>query len=87
MQKYADEGRIAELITPCDVMLGCYPAFNISEKQAVRFENGGELDLKRIRGEKKDGFCRVYSPEKKFLGLGRISLSENTLFVEKKLVY
>ena len=87
VQKYADEGRIAELITPCDVMLGCYPAVNISEKQAVRFENGGELDLKRIRGEKKDGFCRVYSPEKKFLGLGRISLPENTLFVEKKLVY
>ena len=87
VQKYADEGRIAELITPCDVMLGCYPAVNISEKQAVRFENGGELDLKRIRGEKKDGFCRVYSPEKKFLGLGRVSLPENTLFVEKKLVY
>ena len=87
VQKYADEGRIAELVTPCDVMLGCYPAVNISEKQAVRFENGGELDLKRIRGEKKDGLCRVYSPEKKFLGLGRISLPENTLFVEKKLVY
>lgn len=87
VQQFADEGRIEELITPCDEMLRCYPAVNVSEKQAVRFENGGELELKRIKGEKTDGFCRVYSPEKKFLGLGRISHADGTLYVEKKLVY
>lgn len=87
VQQFADEGRIKELITPCDEMLRCYPAVNVSEKQAVRFENGGELELKRIKGEKTDGFCRVYSPEKKFLGLGRISHADGTLYVEKKLVY
>lgn len=87
VQQFADNGRINELITPCDEMLRCYPAVNISEKQTVRFENGGELDLKRIKGEKSDGFRRVYSPEKKFLGLGRISLADGTLYVEKKLVY
>ncbi len=87
VRQLADEGRIDELITPCDEMLRCYPAVNVSEKQAVRFENGGELDLKRIKGEKSDGFCRVYSPEKKLLGLGRVSLANETLYVEKKLVY
>lgn len=87
IQQFADEGRIDELVTPCDKMLLCYPALSVSEKQTTRFENGGELDLKRIKGEKSDGFCRVYSPEKKFLGLGRISLAEGTLYVEKKLVY
>ena len=87
VQQFADEGRIEELITPCDEMLRCYPAVNVSEKQAVRFENGGQLELKRIKGEKTDGFCRVYSPEKKFLGLGRISHADGTLYVEKKLVY
>lgn len=87
VQRFADEGRIDELITPCDEMLRCYPAVSVSEKQSVRFGNGGELDLKRIKGEKTDGFCRVYSPEKKFLGLGRISLADETLYVEKKLVY
>ena len=68
-------------------MLRCYTAVNVSEKQAIRFENGGELDLNRIKGEKTDGFCRVYSPAKKFLGLGKISLADGTLYVEKKLVY
>ena len=87
VQQLADEGRIDELITPCDEMLRCYTAVNVSEKQATRFENGGELDLNRIKGEKNDGFCRVYSPAKKFLGLGKISLADGTLYVEKKLVY
>ena len=87
VQQLADEGRIDELITPCDEMLRCYTAVNVSEKQAIRFENGGELDLNRIKGEKSDGFCRVYSPAKKFLGLGKISLADGTLYVEKKLVY
>ncbi|HBM00880.1 MAG TPA: tRNA pseudouridine(55) synthase TruB [Ruminococcaceae bacterium] len=83
VQQLADEGRIDELITPCDEMLRCYTAVNVSEKQAIRFENGGELDLNRIKGEKNDGFCRVYSPAKKFLGLGKISLADGTLYVEK----
>lgn len=87
VQQLADEGRVDELITPCDEMLRCYTAVNVSEKQAIRFENGGELDLNRIKGEKSDGFCRVYSPAKKFLGLGKISLADGTLYVEKKLVY
>ena len=87
VRQLADEGRIDELITPCDEMLRCYTAVNVSEKQATRFENGGELDLNRIKGEKNDGFCRVYSPAKKFLGLGKISLADGTLYVEKKLVY
>lgn len=87
VQQLADEGRVDELITPCDEMLRCYTAVNVSEKQAIRFENGGELDLNRIKGEKNDGFCRVYSPAKKFLGLGKISLADGTLYVEKKLVY
>ena len=68
-------------------MLRCYTAVNVSEKQAIRFEFGGELDLNRIKGIKNAGFCRVYPPAKKFLGLGKISLADGTLYVEKKLVY
>lgn len=87
VQKIADEGRLNDIITPCDEMLKCYPEINISEKQTIRFENGGDLDLKRIKGEKTDGFCRVYSPEKKFLGLGKICLADGAMYVEKKLIY
>lgn len=87
VQKIAEKGRLDEIITPCDFMLKCYPEINISEKQTIRFENGGDLDLKRIKGEKNDGICRVYSPEKKFLGLGKICLADGNMYVEKKLIY
>ena len=87
LQRAVDEGRVDELIAPCDEMLSCYPSVYVSEKQASRFCNGGELDLTRIKKHPDDGLCRVYSPEKKLLGLGRIDKENGILAVEKILVY
>lgn len=74
------------LITPCDKMLDCYPAVYVSEKQSLRFVNGGELALERIKKPPPDGICRVYGSEK-FLGLGKADNQNNVLYVEKILVY
>lgn len=68
VRRLADEGRIDELITPCDEMLRCYTAVNVSEKQAIRFENGGELDLNRIKGEKKTAFAVFILPQRSSSG-------------------
>lgn len=87
IEKAVSEGTITEMITPCDGMLTCYPSVNISEKQSSRFSNGGELDIKRVRNCPDDGVCRVYSPDKKFLGLGKINKNDGILAVEKILVY
>lgn len=62
---------ISSYILPCDSAVDYMPQIQISEKQAVRFCNGGTLSLERI---KSDGFSngahyRVYLGEK-FLGLG-----------------
>lgn len=62
---------ISSYILPCDTAVDYMPQIQISEKQAVRFCNGGTLSLERI---KSDGFTdgahyRVYSGER-FLGLG-----------------
>jgi hypothetical protein len=59
------------------------PKICISQKQAARFSNGGQLDLNRI---KFDGFnngeiYRVYC-EQKFLGLGQADTKENILKIE-----
>ena len=59
-----------------------YPLCEVSEKQADRFANGGELDINRLRlntSPKNDMLFRVKSKER-FLGLGRIK--ENSLKVE-----
>lgn len=87
LQKIVDDGRLDEIIAPCDEMLKCYPEVIVSEKQSFRFANGGELDTDRIKNLPDDGICRVYSPDKKLLGLGTIKLSEKRLDVEKILVY
>lgn len=62
---------ISEFILPCDMAVEYMPKIQVSEKQAVRFCNGGELSLERIKTDAFcDGMCyRVYSNEK-FLGLG-----------------
>jgi len=82
-----EKNEVEKYIVSCDEMLNCYPKVNVSEKQAVRFENGGELDIVRLRQKLTDGLCRVYSPAGILLGLGKADNESGKLFSEKKLVY
>ena len=74
------EDNINDYILPCDRAVAHLPRVNITEKQAVRFLNGGRLDLERLKI--KDYFnaqlYRVYSGEK-FLGLGEIDTDNQRL--------
>lgn len=49
-----------------------YPKITVSEKQAVRFKNGGALDIARIRELTGAGIIRVADPNNIFIGLGEI---------------
>ena len=71
---------INDYILPCDRAVDYMPKIHISEKQAMRFRNGGALSLERI---KSDGFIdgkhyRVYF-EEKFLGLGLADVETKVL--------
>lgn len=83
LEELVSEGRAENVTVPCDELLTCYDGVTVSEKQAVRFSNGGELDAGRVREKLTDGIYRVYSPERRFLGLGRADLSSGALYVEK----
>lgn len=74
---------IANYILPCDLVVEHMPKIQISEKQAVRFCNGGALSLDRIRfnGFKDGAAYRVYFGER-FLGLGRAEAGTNLLRIE-----
>ncbi len=64
-----------------------YPAVTVSEAQARRFSNGGELDLVRVKGmSRAEGYYRVFSPEEKFLGLGEVREDKAVLFVKRVYV-
>lgn len=83
IEKLCEEGRANEIITPVDEALSVYEKVKVSEKQAVRFSNGGELDAGRVRFSFEENYYRVYSPEDKFLGIGEYKKDENMLKVKR----
>lgn len=74
---------IGDYILPCDLAVEYMPKIQTSEKQAVRFTNGGQLSLDRIKYSSFEnaGLYRVYF-ENKFLGLGRADIASNLLKIE-----
>ena len=83
-RRLAEEGRLAERIRPVDGIFGHLPAVHVTERQAVRFSNGGGLDLGRVTlpetARETDSF-RVYGPGKRFLGLGKADAAKRELSV------
>ena len=62
------------------------PAAAVTERQAFRFCNGGELTADRVKGVSAPGRYRVYDPQGRFLGLGECGgASPETLRVLKTL--
>ena len=74
---------IGDYILPCDLAVDYMPKIQVSEKQAVRFGNGGQLSLDRIKYKEftDNTLYRVYFGEK-FLGLGLADTKENLLKIE-----
>ncbi len=74
---------ICDCILPADRVVDYMPKVSITEKQAIRFSNGGQLGLDRIKYHDfvDDTLYRVYYNDK-FLGLGRAKTAENILTIE-----
>ncbi len=69
------EQRGGACVIPVDAVLTHYIAVTVTQLQARRFTNGGELDLARLPelpAAPEDALTRVYDPEGRFLGLGRV---------------
>ena len=77
---------LSACVLPVDAVLADYPAVTVTEKQSVRFRNGGALDLARVRGADADGLYRVYDPQGTLLGLGTRSAEQNELAVRRLLI-
>lgn len=85
LQQEKDEGNIAQWIVPIDKFL-TYDKITVSEAQAKRFSNGGELDFIRLKDKKAPGLYLVYSPDGDFLGVGEIDSEQTQLSVKKVYV-
>jgi len=66
-------------LLPLDFPFLCYNEISVTDKQSVRFSNGGELSADRLGAVFSEGIYRVYSRGGVFLGLGEIR--DGALFV------
>ena len=91
IRRLAPDGteELEKFIRPVDSIFTGYNKITISDKQAVRFKNGGALMLSRLRAVKDvspadDGrLLRVYSADGAFLGLGAIDITRQELTIAK----
>lgn len=77
---------VSAFVIPVDKALEAYPEVRVSEAQAKRFKNGGELDSSRIHTRLYPSLYRVYAPDGSFLGLGEYRENEANLFVKRVFV-
>ncbi len=65
----AESGQLlTKVLTPESAFM-TYPALQVTAPQAIRFANGGRLDLARLRQE-VEGPVRIHNPEGHFIGIG-----------------
>lgn len=64
----------------------CYPEVRVTDKQAKRFSNGGELSAERLHREIFPSLYRVYGPDGAFLGLGEVKQDDLTTLWAKRVI-
>lgn len=72
LEEAVNNGSISDLLISVDRALEEYPVIKVSEAQAKRFRNGGELSLERLKYPRMLGYFRVYDPDGNFIGIGEI---------------
>lgn len=85
-QEMGESGELHGRIMPVESVFGTLPFCGITDKQSVRYLNGGELDLSRMKHPDNavDGqLVRVIGPQG-FLGIGRIDMQTEQLRPYKK---
>lgn len=86
LEKLVSESRTDEVVTSVETALISYPEITVTNPQANRFHNGGALDYARLHGDYPVGIYRVYSPQRKLLGLGEIKEEKSDLSVRRVLI-
>lgn len=69
-RRLAETGELAARVLPTDSAFSSFPSLAVTAAQAVRFGNGGALDLDRLK-QPVTAPVRVYDPDGAFLGLGK----------------
>ncbi len=70
-------------LLPAETVVSRFGAVNVTEKQGIRFCNGGQLDLDRLKSELlTDGELIRVRSDNVFLGLGKVNREKNQLDIQ-----
>lgn len=86
LETLVKENKVESALTTVENALLSYNEIAVTKPQANRFHNGGGLAYDRLHGNYPVGIYRVYSPERKLLGLGEIKEEKGDLEVRRVLV-
>lgn len=87
LRELAPLGKAEALVRPVDSIFTDFKSIKISEKQTVRFKNGGALMLSRLKSPDSvsDGeLFRVYGYDGEFIAIGIIDMKNSQLAVKKR---
>ncbi|MCQ2386670.1 MAG: pseudouridine synthase, partial [Clostridia bacterium] len=74
---------LKQYLLPAETVVERFRAVTVTEKQSIRFCNGGQLDLDRLKGSfAEDGELIRVRWNDVFLGLGRVNLAEHRLDIQ-----
>ena len=82
LRELAAGGGLGSVLRPVESLFEGYAQVAVSEAQSRRFQNGGGLDMQRLRlrAKPEEGqVLRVYGPQGSFLGLARADLNRSEL--------
>ena len=85
LMRLAESGEAESALHAVDSILP-YKSVRVTDNQAKRFSNGGELDTDRLKLVAEQGLYRVYSHSGAFLGLGEITEEKTQLKVRRVFV-
>lgn len=88
LKKLSEENNVESVLRPIEKLFEGYPCVSVTKPQEIRFCNGGELDLARLKISKEnivqDREIKVMGSE--FLGIGKIDIENNQLKIVKILI-
>ncbi len=85
LQQLCEKGEQEYCLHSVDSILP-YKKITVTDNQAKRFSNGGELDIQRLKVTPDVGIYKVYSHGGDFLGLGEIDEDKSQLKVKRVFV-
>ncbi len=86
IQKYADEGRIEELILPIDRVFSSLPKINLNAGLTSMYKNGVKLQLDKLHNIKQNTeLYAVYGSECGFIGTAHADFENGVLRIGKNL--